>query len=321
MRRTIMAIAGLVLLGATAGCGRSSLHSAPFDDSTSPAPQPAVAAPHPVHGPQGRSTPPSTVTRPATGALTDLVDALQRTVIAKRTAHFDFLGGVASQQGAGAQAGGRPSAAAAESGVLTIDGARLSLDHDSQQPGAAPGKTVDDHRIYLGGTLYEKVVPGLLTYQAPADRPWLKIAETEPSGKARNRLLDEQALSGSLMPITQLAGFRSAARISGSGADTVQGQQATRYDIVVDVPMAVAAAGNPAAKAVLAGASRARQAELHYQLWLNADQLPLKVTSDVPGPDGAPAAQIVTYREWGAALPIAPPPPKTVCTTKDLRPL
>lgn len=319
MRRTIMAIAGLVLLGATAGCGRSSLHSAPFDDATSQAARPVVA-PQAGHGPPGRSTPPRAVGQPASGALTDLLTALQRTVVAKRTAHFDFLGGVASQQGADAQVGGRASAPAAESGVLTIDGARLSLDHNSKQPGAAPGKTIDDHRIYLGGTLYEKVVPGLLTYQAPLDRPWLKIAETEPSGKARNRLLDEQTLSASLMPITQLVGFRSAARISGSGADAVLGQQATRYDIVVNVPMAVAAAASPAEKAVIAGAAHARQTELHYQLWLNGDQLPLKVTSDMPGPDGAPAAQIVTYREWGAGLPIAPPPPKTICTSKDLRP-
>lgn len=320
MRRTIMVIAGLALLGTTAGCGRSSLHSAALDDVPSSTRRAPAAAPPSKAVPTTQAAPNSAA--PAgSAALTELLNAVQRQMAAKRSAHFDFAGGIASQSSAEQQVGGRPPVAPIETGVLAVDGPRLMLDHDSQQAGSAPGRAVDDHRIFVGGALYEKIVPGLLTYQAPPDRPWLKITDAEPSGKARSRLQDEQGFANALLPTTELIGFRTAARLTGSADDPQQGRRATRYDIAVDVQEALAMPTSPELKMALTSAQRDHQAQLRYQLWLDADQLPIKITSDLPGPDGAAGAQSVSYRDWGAKLPIVAPPAKTTCTTKDLRPL
>lgn len=322
MRRTVMAIAGLVLLGTAAGCGQSSLHSAGLGDpapSTSNTVPPATTvSPSTAIAPSTGSTP-GPAAQPATPALPDILDSVQRQLTAKRSAHFDYLAATGGRPG-NPPNGGQPTGLR-DTGILAWDGSKLTLDHSSQQPVPGTAKLVDDHRILLADALYENVVPGLLNYQAPDGHPWLKITETEPSAKARSRLQDERTLATSLLPTLQLAGFRAAARVSDTAPDPQQGEQATRYDVVVDVRQAVTSATSPELRAVLAAADHGHQAQLHYQLWIGTDQLPVKITSDLPGPDGATGTQTVSYRNWGAKLPITAPPAKQTCTTKDLRPV
>lgn len=307
VRRTVTAIAGLVLLATTTACGQSSLHSADLG-TTSATPPPTTTPATPAPAP--RQQPLADAAQPGLPTVAELLDTVHRQALARHTAHYTYT----------AALGATHTARPVDTGLLSWNGAEPDLDHTAQEPAVTGTATVPDHRIFLGGVLYENVVPGLMAFRAPDGRPWLRIADQEPSAKARIRLQDERELAAALLPTVQLAGFRDAAKVSATAPDQRQGRPATRYDITVDVAQASTMVTAPELTALLASAQRGHQPQLHYRLWLAPDQLPLAVTSDLPAPDSEPGTQTVEYRDWGTKLPITAPNPKLTCTTKDLHP-
>jgi hypothetical protein len=166
---------------------------------------------------------------------------------------------------------------------------------------AAAGRTVK--MVFVGGAAYMNVG------EAYQGKHWLRIAPggSDPLSKALSPILTQ--LSTSLDPKNQLAAAEGA-KITSATRTELGGVPATRYTLV-STEKALRAqldklAGTPELRKTLAAQVKGAHGE--SVLWLDADDLPLRVDSKVVGGSAPATTTSVTYSDWGKPVSISAPP-------------
>lgn len=156
----------------------------------------------------------------------------------------------------------------------------------------------------LGSSMYLELPAGLVK----TPKPWIKFdpSGTDPVSKALAGIVsEEQQDVDPTKAIGQLAG---AGTITATGKDTVNGQPATKYAITVDTQKLLnSKLIAPQLKQELQQAGVNLPPTLNYTMWLNSDNLPVKLTV-AEKIAGQQINVTVTYSDWGQPVTITAPP-------------
>ncbi|NUS42926.1 MAG: hypothetical protein HOQ24_04465 [Mycobacteriaceae bacterium] len=139
----------------------------------------------------------------------------------------------------------------------------------------------------------------------PGGKPWRRIDPNGTNmmaqlGKQIQHMTDETLLTPGVSTVT------------GTHADKVDGKRATRYELSVDVAALTKTMLDHTTNDLLRGGLQdisKNGAAMTAQIWIGADNLPLKQVTKMSASMDSPAqVQTMTYGDWGAPLTIAPPP-------------
>lgn len=200
------------------------------------------------------------------------------------------------------------------SGVLryTPNGPEMSIDIKSSD-----GPT-ESSMILLGGDAYIKLPPGTL----PGGKSWIKISRTgnDPMSKMFASMIDMMKQTGSIEHSVKLIG--DAGSITASQAERIDGTDAVRYAIAIDLDKASASTTDQTLKTAYKTLTSAGVKTFEYLLWVNNRDLPVKMMMDqhIPTPDGKTTTMkmSMTYSDWGKPVTITAPPANEIGTLEDL---
>lgn len=166
--------------------------------------------------------------------------------------------------------------------------------------------------IFIDNTLYMKLPAGQAAAMGTT-KPWLKLpgGDTNPTAKALSGSLGDAA-SGS-DPAKAFELLTKAGKITSSDKTQLAGKPATHY--VIDVDYSKAADQLPAGiPAQVRDAVKGKALHATTELWLDSDQLPVQVITDIAPllkAAGLPATgskSTVTYSDWGTPVTVQAPP-------------
>ena len=100
----------------------------------------------------------------------------------------------------------------------------------------------------------------------------------------------------------QLEKLRTAGTITSTSEDSLEGRPATRYTIEVDVTRLADAEPDAVLKAGLKSLRDKGITKLPYTLWVDRENLPLRINVD------GPASVTTTYTRWGEPVEVVAPP-------------
>jgi hypothetical protein len=148
--------------------------------------------------------------------------------------------------------------------------------------------------------------------QNPSARPWVRVDPKSTDPAARRLAALATTLTESADPARSLARYTGATAITAATADIIDGDPAVRYTIVTDLAKAAATAPDPARKAQLQRQVAAGLATVTSTLWVDPSDRPVRssVRQELPGI--GTLAMTGSYRDWGRAVDIEPPPASQV---------
>jgi LppX_LprAFG lipoprotein len=125
---------------------------------------------------------------------------------------------------------------------------------------------------------------------------WQRFAADRPEVSQLAAAMVTQADIGK-----QIDKLRTAGTLTATADETIEGRQATRYNIDVSVPKLIAAEPDPVLKASLTSLRDKGTSTIPYTLWVDHDNLPVRMT--VAGP----ATATTTYTDWGTPIQVTAP--------------
>jgi hypothetical protein len=147
-------------------------------------------------------------------------------------------------------------------------------------------------------------------------KPWIKIDANgdNPMAKALGGLVEQMKSSGD--PSQTLKQLKDAGEITGKKSEQLDGQDTTHYTVTVDINKALAKA-DPELKKSLDGAAKAGLKDFPMDVWLNSDNLPVRVVTamTVPNPQTQKTEQVkvvADYTDWGKQVDVVAPSPAEV---------
>jgi len=202
-----------------------------------------------------------------------------------------------------------------------------------QIPSFAPGMPGGEVELIVvdGPVLYAKI-PMFAPFLGTT-KPWVKIDPSElPGGGA-----GFGAAAGAVQPAAALALIHDALTVEQAGSDTVDGVDATRYRVTLDLVKVLPklAALSPASghqitdkelAEIEAGLTKAGMRSLPMDVWVDGDgyvkQLHLSIdTTKIEGESGMTFAITVTFSDIGETFTIEAPPASQVADMSDLAPV
>jgi len=165
--------------------------------------------------------------------------------------------------------------------------------------------------ILLDGVLYLKLPTGL---SPGGGKPWIKIDsndENNPLAQALGSMTDQ--LRSNADPREMLEQFKDAGKINSSEKQELNGEQTTHYKITVDVKKLAANQQDADMRKAMQEAVKSGLKEFPIDLWVNDDDLPVRMSVDMPTADptsgkSVPVKVQVDYSKWGEPVDIAAPP-------------
>ncbi|GAB3458972.1 DUF6612 family protein [Actinophytocola sediminis] len=168
------------------------------------------------------------------------------------------------------------------------------------------------------GSISMVFAEGIMYIQMPQElepgKSWLKI---DPNGddamsKALGSTFDEMRKNAD--PRASLEQMKDAGEITAEEQVELNGEQTTHYSILVDVEKMAANQDNPDAKKAL---ELMEVKEFPVELWLNEDQLPVRMTMDMAMSDPASGQSVeatfqTDYTNWGEPVEITVPSPDQI---------
>lgn len=149
-------------------------------------------------------------------------------------------------------------------------------------------------------------------------KPWVKIDAngTDPMSKQFGQLISSADQNAD--PTKMLDKIKDAGTINSKSTDTVDGQQTTKYSITVDVAKEAQVLGdNDTMKQMISAAQRAGLKSYPLNVWLNSDNLPVKMTTDLKLTVNGQSMDenvAVSFTDWGQPVNIQAPPAAEVGT-------
>lgn len=152
------------------------------------------------------------------------------------------------------------------------------------------------------------------TASPSSDKPWVKIdaSGSDPMSKTFASLVN--ALKTQSDPAQAFKQMAGAGQITAVKPEQLNGERTTHYSINVDLQKLVALQEDPSLKSLMQTAVAAiSQKTVPYEVWLNQDNLPVKLTTSVPVQDPTTKQATVTkttieYSDWGKPVNITAPP-------------
>ncbi|MCK2243911.1 MULTISPECIES: hypothetical protein [unclassified Crossiella] len=275
MRRTLPAVSGLLLLTALAACTSGTTTPPP-----APAPSSTAAA--------TSAAPP--VAKPADA--TALATAITTAIRGKKTA--------AASTTVDTQIVNAPTKATA---AVRFEDEQVSFTVTGENPKRAD---VALSAVVLGETTYAKSQES--AKKDPA-KPWRLLSEK--SGRDRQtsgELLEVSSLADTALPSQQLAWFRQGGKLEATAEEKVDGTAATRYTVTIDLAKVAAATTDIQQQVQLESDVKSGITSIKHEIWLTADNLPLRWQRTRPTPGGKPTVGDTRFTDWGKPVEIAAPP-------------
>jgi hypothetical protein len=180
---------------------------------------------------------------------------------------------------------------------MNAAGQAITMDGQMKRDGAdtAMQMTMDMASIKMEMILVDKVLymklPAEMTgaLGASSTKPWFKVSSTgtDPLSKQMGPMLE------------QLDDSKQA-------KETLDGEQTTHYWITLDMAK-MAKSSDPNMKQAGEAAAAAGMKSMDMEMWLNADNLPVKVVTKAPAA-GQTVEVVATYTDWGKPVDIKAPP-------------
>ena len=143
-------------------------------------------------------------------------------------------------------------------------------------------------------------------------KPWIKIDTNSDNPLAKVFATMSDQMSKNADPRTALDQFKEAGEVTDSRSEELNGKQTTHYTITVDVEKLAASQTDPTQKAGLDAAIKAGLKDFPVEAWIDEDQLPVRVSFDMPSPDGkggtTTAKMQMDYTDWGKTIDVTAPP-------------
>lgn len=192
-------------------------------------------------------------------------------------------------------------------GDMKFAGAQSAVQMTMNVPGAGAMQMV-----VVDGNFYMKLPAAL----AASDKPWVKI---DVSGNdALSKSLGSTAnLADQTDPTQLIDKIKSAGTITNTTHEQLNGEDTTHYSINVDVKkMADSMASTDSEKA---GLSQLGATTMPFDIWVNSDNLPVKIVTKVAFPDpttgkSSQVSMTALYTNWGQPVTVTAPPADQVGT-------
>lgn len=161
--------------------------------------------------------------------------------------------------------------------------------------------------VFVDGVLYVKV-----PQEIEPDKPWLKLdpKSDNPIAKSLGGLNDQ--LGRNADPRAALREFEKSGEITATEKETLEGTETTHYTITVDVRKLADNQSDPTAKKALRAASDAGMTEFPVDMWVNEEDLPVRLIVATPTPNGQGGTTStkvqVDYSDWGKPVTVEAPP-------------
>ncbi|AUS79423.1 hypothetical protein C1701_14820 [Actinoalloteichus sp. AHMU CJ021] len=283
MRKTTIAAFAVALAGVAAGCGNAEDTA---EDTTPGSSQEAEGGDAEGSGEHGDAG--------------ELMTRMNEAMMAEGTVTLSYEG-----EAAGASISGE--------GVMEYqDGGAVDSSTSMDVPDSpSPVRSVQVGQImYLN--LGQEFEPG---------KSWLKIDPNEEAAGAGAmfQMLGQQA-AASGNPMAMLQEAEDALSIVDSAEEEVNGQQATRYTVSLDVARAGELVQDEMQAQAMQMLAQQGVDTIEQQIWLNDADLPVQVVLDqeIPGAEDQATTTIVTYSGWGEPVDITVPAEEETVSANDL---
>jgi len=175
----------------------------------------------------------------------------------------------------------------------------------------------DMEMVMIGTTSYIKTpssmagMPGV-----SSSKPWTKF---DMNSMGASSFGSTANLANQADPTQLISTITQAGTITNVTHDTVGGASTTHYAITVDVQKMIANLGGSNSAAQKQAMSQWGVNTMPFDIWVNSDNLPVKITTDLAmgGMTGSASSQVnvtVNYTNWGESVTIAAPPADQVGT-------
>jgi hypothetical protein len=179
------------------------------------------------------------------------------------------------------------------------------LDEVSQGGRAVPG--AKGQAVFTGDVLYAKV-PQLAQFVS-GGKPWVKVGVNQAGqrfGVDVKGLVDQVSKVNPAEQTKMFTGSKDARRV---GTETVDGVQTTRYTGTVTVQDALNRLDPQARENVRKWFPEGANGErISFDLWVDKDQLPRKLSSKGAGSGDRSGTVTVLYSDYGKSFSVNPPP-------------
>ena len=241
------------------------------------------------------STPAPTAAPARFSTIADLVAAVAQRQRTDQTARLSLRGDIT----------GNATLQFTGEGVLRVLTNAVSVQFTQvvTQKGAAPQET---SYIVLPDAAYLRLPPP--KGQTAARQPWVRVDPTSTDPAAKSLAALATTLTESADPTRTLSRYADATQISGATPDTIDGDPAVRYAIVVDLAKAAAQQTDPVLKAQLEQQVRGGLSTVTSTLWVDGQNRPVRsaVRQNLPGIGTLSITG--SYRDWGQPVEIDAPP-------------
>lgn len=172
------------------------------------------------------------------------------------------------------------------------------------------GETGKMSMVLVDSVLYMKLPAEL----SQGDKPWIKIDskdKSNPLAQILSSVVDQMRQNAD--PRASLEQFQEAGEITSSSEEELNGEQTTHYKITVDVKKLADSQKDPTLKKAMQTAIDSGLKDFPVELWLNGDNLPVRMTIQMPTADptsgkSVPVNVQVDYTKWGEPVDIQAPP-------------
>ena len=241
-------------------------------------------------GGDGGTTGNTNTSAPAEAAanVADLAKSVGDQATAKNSAHMTMSGNFGGEEMTG-------------EGDVSFDATNPVMSIDMTMSSGDISMVLVDQVVYIK-------VPG----QEVGGKPWLKIDTNSGNSLAKVFATMSDQMSKNADPRTALEQFKEAGEVTDSKAEELDGKQTTHYTITVDVQKLADAQTDPVQKAGLDAAIKAGLKDFPVDVWIDEEQLPVRVAFDMPAPDGkggtTTAKMQMDYTDWGKTIDVTAPP-------------
>lgn len=220
--------------------------------------------------------------------VADLAKSIGDQATAKNSAHVTMAGNFGGEEMTG-------------EGDVSFDATNPAMQIDMTTSSGDISMVLVDQVVYIK-------VPG----QEIDGKPWLKIDTNSENPLAKVFATMSDQMSKNADPRTALEQFKEAGEVTDSKEEDLDGKKTTHYTITVDVQKLADAQTDPVQKAGLDAAIKAGLKDFPVEVWIDEEQLPVRVAFDMPAPDGkggtATAKMQMDYTDWGKAIDVTAPP-------------
>ncbi|HWN35782.1 MAG TPA: hypothetical protein VNP03_23735 [Pseudonocardia sp.] len=208
---------------------------------------------------------------------------------------------------------GRPGSDFHGVGVVRLDDAGPSMQF-AEQVGRGAAAPAEVNLV---------IVPDAAFLKPPADmvlpprKTWLQVGPSarDPFVRSFNPMID--SLRADVQPGQLITRYGDAVSIVGSAEEPLDGDNAVRYDLRVDLAKVAALRIDPVtgqpARRTTTGTTTTAQVSQDFTLWVDQNNRLLRTRVNRPNPATPGTFTLDTqYRDWGKAVKIGPPLPDQV---------